>query len=399
MSLDSQQASTSGLKRTPLHHLHVELGARLVPFAGYEMPINFPDGILKEHLHTRAAAGLFDVSHMGQLALQSRSQGLESAAHALETLLPVDLLTLDEGRQRYALFTNSAGGILDDLMVANRGDHFFLVVNASRKEADEAHLQTSLSNSCIVEHLGDRALLALQGPLSESVLKRWCPDVASMRFMDVRALAIHGRNCIVSRSGYTGEDGFEISVSAAEADSLAREILAHPQVAPIGLGARDSLRIEAGLCLYGSDLDANTTPVEARLEWAIAKSRRAGGSRAGGFPGADVILRQLAVGAARRRVGLRSKDRTPVRAGARLYRDEISQAPVGQVTSGGFGPTVNAPVAMGYVVRSESEPGNTLFADVRGKRVPVAVSEFPFVEPNYKRSAPAPPYPRRGREG
>jgi aminomethyltransferase len=208
-----------------------------------------------------------------------------------------------------------------------------------------------------------------------------------------------GTNCIVSRSGYTGEDGFEISVPAAAADSLAREILAQPEVAPIGLGARDSLRLEAGLCLYGSDLDANTTPVEASLEWAIAKSRRAGGSREGGFPGADVILRQLAVGSVRRRVGLRSKDRTPVRAGAELYCDEASQAPVGQVTSGGFGPSVNAPVAMGYVVRSELEPGTTLCADVRGKRVPVAVSELPFVEPNYKRSAPTLPLPKRRKEG
>jgi aminomethyltransferase len=300
--------------------------------------------------------------------------------------MPVDLLALGEGRQRYALLTNPAGSILDDLMVANRGDHFLLVVNASRKEADETHLRSSLSNSCTIEHLDDRALLALQGPLSEAVLRQWCPDVASMHFMDVRALSLLGTNCIVSRSGYTGEDGFEISVAAAEADRLAREILADPQVAPVGLGARDSLRLEAGLCLYGADLDASTTPVEAKLEWAIAKSRRAGGSREGGFPGADVILRQLAGGDARRRVGLRSKDRTPVRAGANLHRDEVSQAPVGRVTSGGFGPSVNAPVAMGYVVRSESEPGTVLFADVRGKRVPVAVSELPFVEANYKRS-------------
>jgi aminomethyltransferase len=349
------------------------------------MPIHFPAGILKEHLHTRAAAGLFDVSHMGQLAVRPRSRSLDNAARALENLMPVDLLALGEGRQRYALLTNSAGGILDDLMVANRGDHFLLVVNASRKEADETHLRSSLSNSCTIEHLDDRALLALQGPLSEAVLKRWCPDVASMHFMAVRALALLGTNCIVSRSGYTGEDGFEISVAAAEADRLAREMLADPQVAPVGLGARDSLRLEAGLCLYGADLDASTTPVEAGLEWAIAKSRRAGGSREGGFPGADAILRQLAGGGARRRVGLRSKDRTPVRAGADLHRDQDSQAPVGRVTSGGFGPSVNAPVAMGYVVRSESAPGTVLFADVRGKRVPVAVSELPFVEANYKR--------------
>jgi aminomethyltransferase len=383
MSSESQPTASAGLKRTPLHHLHVELGARLAPFAGYEMPINFPNGILKEHLHTRSAAGLFDVSHMGQLAV--RADGRESAARALETLLPVDLVDLDEGRQRYALFTNPRGGILDDLMIANRGDHFLLVVNASRKEADEAHLRQSLARRCVIENLDDRALLALQGPLAESALLRLCPDAASMRFMDVRALSILGAACIVFRSGYTGEDGFEISVPAAKAEALARKILENPQVAPIGLGARDSLRLEAGLCLYGCDLDSSTTPVEARLEWAIQPSRRQGGSRAGGFPGAEVILRQLADGSARRRVGLRSKDRTPVRGGCKLYRDEAAQMPVGQVTSGGFGPSVNAPVAMGYVASEAAIPGNTLFADVRGKRVPVAVSELPFIRPNYKR--------------
>jgi aminomethyltransferase len=349
------------------------------------MPINFPNGILKEHLHTRAAAGLFDVSHMGQLAVYSRSAGGESTARALETLAPVDLLGLGEGQQRYALFTNSSGGVLDDLMITNRGDHFLLVVNASRKDADEAHMRNSLSNSCVIERLDDRALLALQGPLAESVLVRLCSAVASMRFMDVRDLSILGMDCIVSRSGYTGEDGFEISLPATGAEFLARKFLESPKVAPIGLGARDSLRLEAGLCLYGSDLDPNTTPVEARLEWAVQNSRRRGGPREGGFPGADVILRQLAEGSARQRVGLRSKDRTPVRSGCKLYQDEEATTPVGQVTSGGFGPSVNAPVAMGYVVRDQSRPGNTLLADVRGKRVPVAVSELPFVKPNYKR--------------
>lgn len=385
MSSDSQLTVSSELKRTPLHGLHVELGARLSAFAGYEMPINFPSGILKEHRHTRAAAGLFDVSHMGQVAVRSRSEGGESAARALEALAPVDLLGLGEGRQRYALFTNSFGGVLDDLMITNRGDHFLLVVNASRKDADEGHLRSSLSNSCVIERLDDQALLALQGPLAESVLARLCPNVASMRFMDARMLPILGVDCIVFRSGYTGEDGFEISVPAREAESLARVFLEDPKVAPVGLGARDSLRLEAGLCLYGSDLDANTTPVEAGLEWAVQNSRRQGGSREGGFLGADVILQQLAEGSARRRVGLRSKDRTPIRGGCKLYHDEKSQAPIGQVTSGGFGPTINAPAAMGYVVTAESGPGNILFADVRDKRIPVVVSELPFVKPNYKR--------------
>jgi aminomethyltransferase len=383
MSLDLQPTASSGLKRTPLHHLHVELGARLAPFAGYEMPINFPNGILREHLHTRAAAGLFDVSHMGQLTV--RSSGGESAAHALEALMPVDLLNLGEGCQRYALLTNSRGGILDDLMIANRGDHLLLVVNASRKDADEAHLRSSLPNGCAVERLDDRALLALQGPFAETTLMKCCPGVAAMRFMDVRSLPILGMDCVVSRSGYTGEDGFEISVPASGAEFLARKLLENPEVAPIGLGARDSLRLEAGLCLYGCDLDANTTPVEASLAWAVQKSRRRGGAREGGFPGADIILQQLAEGSCRQRVGLRSKDRTLVRGGCKLYRDEEATTPIGQVTSGGFGPSVNAPVAMGYVVSAESRPGTILLAEVRGKRVPVAVSELPFVKLNYKR--------------
>jgi aminomethyltransferase len=383
MSLDLQPTASPGLKRTPLHHLHVELGARLAPFAGYEMPINFPNGILREHLHTRAAAGLFDVSHMGQLIV--RSSGGDSAARALEALMPVDLLDLGEGRQRYALLTNSRGGILDDLMIANRGDHLLLVVNASRKDADEAHLRSLLPGGRTVERLDDRALLALQGPLAETALMQCCPGVAAMRFMDVRSLSILGMDCIVSRSGYTGEDGFEISVPASGAEFLARKLLENPEVAPIGLGARDSLRLEAGLCLYGCDIDANTTPVEARLEWAIQKSRRRGGAREGGFPGADIILQQLAAGSSRRRVGLRSKDRTPVRGGCKLYQDEEATTLVGLVTSGGFGPSINAPVAMGYVASAEARPDTILLAEVRGKRIPVAVSELPFIKPNYKR--------------
>jgi aminomethyltransferase len=385
MSSHLQPTASLGLKRTPLHSLHVELGARFVPFAGYEMPINFRSGILKEHLHARVAAGLFDVSHMGQLAVYPRAHGAENAARALERLMPVDVLGLAQGRQRYALLTNSAGGILDDLMIANRGDHFALVVNAACKDADEAHLRASISDRCIIERLDDRALLALQGPLAQSVLARFSPDVVSMRFMDMRTLAILGVDCAVSRSGYTGEDGFEISVPGAQAPALARALLEDPNVAPIGLGARDSLRLEAGLCLYGCDLDAGTTPVEAGLEWAIQKSRRKGGVREGGFPGADVILAQLASGTARRRVGLRSKERTPVRGGASLYPDAETQTPLGHVTSGGFGPTVNAPVAMGYVASAAAEPGTGLFADVRGKRVPVEVSGLPFVELRYQR--------------
>ena len=375
---------SSTLKRTPLHDLHVELGARLAPFAGYEMPINFKDGVLKEHLHTRAAAGLFDVSHMGQLVVRSPSQGIRQAACALEALVPVDVLDLPRGRQRYALFTNSTGGVIDDLMIANLGEYFMLIANASRKEEDEEHLRAALIG-CELDRLHDRALLALQGPKAEQVLGHFAPEVAAMDFMDVRLVSILGEGCVVSRSGYTGEDGFEISISAANAQTLARKLLDHPDVAPVGLWARDSLRLEAGLCLYGCELDASITPVEAALEWAIQKCRRQGGRREGGFPGADVILGQLASGTQRRRVGLRSKERTPVRAGSALYHDEQSQTPLGKVTSGGFGPTVNAPVAMGYVASAASNPGTTLFAEVRGRRVPVEVGTFPFVPLHYKR--------------
>ncbi len=389
MSVQAQPGTSPTLKRTPLHELHAELGARFVAFAGYEMPMNFESGILREHLHTRAAAGLFDVSHMGQLAIFPRTGSMEDAARALESLAPVDVAALAEGRQRYALLTNSAGGILDDLMIGNRGDHFTLVVNANRKDADEAHLRAAILRDCIIKPLDDRALLALQGPVAETLLARLAPAVASMRFMDVRTLTILDSECFVSRSGYTGEDGFEISVPAEKAQLLARKLLSDPNVAPIGLGARDSLRLEAGLCLYGSDIDASTTPVEASLDWAIPKARRSGGVRAGAFPGAEVILAQLAAGTVRRRVGLRSRERTPVRAGSSIFDSQAAKTPAGEVTSGGFGPTVNAPVAMGYVASEAARPGTVLFADVRSRRVPVEVSELPFVPLNYKRATRA----------
>jgi len=385
MSSLLQPAASPQLKRTPLYDLHAELGARFVPFAGYEMPVNFPAGILKEHLHTRAAAGLFDVSHMGQLAVYPRARDMAEAARTLEGLLPVDVLDLRQGRQRYALFTSSAGGILDDLMIAKYADRFVLVVNASRKELDEAHLRAAVSDRCIIERLDDRALLALQGPLAQPVLARLAPDIASLRFMDVGRLSVLGADCLVSRSGYTGEDGYEISAPITHAQSLARALLEDSNVAPIGLGARDTLRLEAGLCLYGCDLDEDTTPVEAGLDWVIAKPRRRGGTREDGFPGADVILSQLAEGSSRRRVGLRSKERTPVRGGSILYAEASGQTAVGRVTSGGFGPTVNAPVAMGYVAQAASRPGTLLFAEVRGRRVPVEVTALPFVKLNYRR--------------
>jgi len=381
----SQAEPKGPLLRTPLHRLHVELGARMVPFAGYDMPLQYEHGILREHLHTRSATGLFDVSHMGQLALRAHTNVLADAAIALETLVPVNIVGLASGRQRYAIFTNSEAGILDDLMVANRGDHLFVVVNAACKAADEAHLRSNLADSCRIETLADRALLALQGPEAEAVLVRLAPEVASMRFMDVRTLKLLGIDCEISRSGYTGEDGFEISVPASHAETLARVILDNPSAAPIGLGARDSLRLEAGLCLYGADIDLITSPVEAALEWAIQSVRRPGGVRAGGYPGANIIGRQLAAGAARRRVGLRPEGRAPVRAGAKLFRDAGLAVPAGVVTSGVFGPSVDAPVAMGYVDIASAETGASLYADLRGKPISVRVSELPFVPSRYKR--------------
>ena len=289
----ARDSETSSLKRTPLYALHLARGARMVPFAGYEMPVQYASGVMKEHLHTRSHAGLFDVSHMGQIALHAKSGQVEDAAAALERLVPQDIVSVAPGRQRYAQFTNDSGGILDDLMVANFGEHLFLVVNASCKAEDEAHLRAHLSDACIIEPLPDRALLALQGPKAESVLAKFCAGVAAMRFMDAGPRRVDGIDCFVSRSGYTGEDGFEISVPADRAEALAAALLDDSDVLPIGLGARDSLRLEAGLCLYGHDIDATTTPAEAALQWSIQKSRRNGGARAGGFPGADVILDQL----------------------------------------------------------------------------------------------------------
>jgi aminomethyltransferase len=375
----------TALKRTPLQALHVSLGGKMVPFAGYEMPVQYTPGVLREHLHTRAAAGLFDVSHMGQIAVGAKSGRIEDAALALERLVPQDVVGIAPGRQRYAQFTNDDGGILDDLMVANFGEYLFLVVNAACKNADEAHLRERLSDVCSIEPLGDRALLALQGPKAEAVLAKLCAEVSAMRFMDSGPRKVAGFDCFVSRSGYTGEDGFEISVPAEHAEQLAKLLLVNSDVVPIGLGARDSLRLEAGLCLYGHDIDTTTTPVEAALEWSIQKSRRSGGTRAGGFPGAQKILAQFADGATRRRVGLRPQGRAPVREGAVLFADAASSEPIGTVTSGGFGPSLNAPVAMGYVPASHAATGTLVFAEVRGQRLPLRVAATPFVPNTYKR--------------
>jgi aminomethyltransferase len=377
--------SEAALERTPLHALHLRLGARMVPFAGYEMPVSFPAGLLKEHLHVRAAAGLFDVSHMGQIALAPRTGEIGEVAEALERLVPVDIVGLKPGRQRYALFTGEDGGVLDDLMVARLDDRLVLVVNAAVKAEDEARLRAGLPEDIEVRVI-DRALLALQGPDAESALARLAPEVCEMRFMDVRETEILGARCLVARSGYTGEDGFEISIPNERAEEIAEALLADGAVEPIGLGARDSLRLEAGLCLYGADMDPGVTPIEAALGWAISPVRRAGGARAGGFPGAGRILSEMAEGPARRRVGLLPEGRAPVRAGATLFAAEGGGAPVGTVTSGGFGPSLNGPVAMGYLPASLAAPGVRVFAEVRGKRLAALVVPLPFVPAGFKRS-------------
>ncbi len=370
-------ADTS-LLRTPLFKLHQELGAKIVPFAGYEMPVQYPLGIKKEHLHTRTKAGLFDVSHMGQVILR----GAEAAA-ALEKLVPVDIIGLGEMRQRYALFTNEQGGVMDDLMVTNAGDHLFLVVNAACKQQDIEHLSNHLAGECEIEVLQDRALLALQGPNAAEVLANLAPESSQMVFMTAKTLMLDGVECFVTRSGYTGEDGFEISVPNEHAEALARTLLADDNVEPIGLGARDSLRLEAGLCLYGHDLSNEITPVEANLLWALSKPRRAGGEREGGYIGAAKILEQIEHGVARKRVGIQALGKMPVRDGAELV-DEADKV-IGVVTSGGFGPSFGGPIAMGYVPTEMAEEGIELNALVRNKKVPVKVVKLPFVKQNYYR--------------
>jgi glycine cleavage system T protein (aminomethyltransferase) len=379
------RSSPQSLKRTALHALHVASGGKMVPFAGYDMPVQYVAGVLKEHLHTRASAGLFDVSHMGQIVLRPQSGRVSDAAMALERLVPQDIVAVAPGRQRYAQLTDERGGILDDLMVANFGDYLFLVVNAACKAADEAHMRNCLSDVCVIEPLPDRALIALQGPKAESVLAKFSGEVSSMRFMDAGPRQVGGIDCFVSRSGYTGEDGFEISIPVEAAERLTRDLLADDNVLLVGLGARDSLRLEAGLCLYGHDIDTSTTPVEGALEWSIQKSRRSGGARPGGFPGADLILNQLEQGSARRRVGLRPQGRAPVREGALLFADAVSSESIGKVTSGGFGPSLNKPIAMGYLPSPQTATGGLVFAEVRGQRLPLTVSPMPFVPNTYKR--------------
>ncbi len=371
------------LAQTPLHDLHAELGAKMVPFAGYAMPVQYPMGVMKEHLHCRTQAGLFDVSHMGQVWIDGPDW--DAVARGFERLVPQDVLGLEDGRQRYGFFTNDAGGIEDDLMFARIGGRLFVVVNAACKADDIARMSNVLEPELSVVPVTDRALIALQGPEAETALARLDPRCREMRFMDVATLELSGHAAWVSRSGYTGEDGFEISVPEQGAEAVCRDLLEMDEVAPVGLGARDSLRLEAGLCLYGQDIDADTTPVEAALSWAIQKIRRSGGAREGGFPGADTILKQLSDGTTRRRVGLKPEGRAPMREGVPIFAEDTGGEPIGQVTSGGFGPTVGGPVAMGYLPVELAKPGTPLWGEVRGKRMPVEAVTLPFVHPNFKR--------------
>jgi len=382
---------TATLLKTPLYDLHVELGARMVPFAGYSMPVQYPAGLMAEHRHTREAAGLFDISHMGQLRLSG-----PDAAAAFETLMPVDVIGLPVGKQRYGLLLNDAGGILDDLMFFRESDDaLFVIVNGACKVDDIAHITAKIGERCSVQPLSDRALLALQGPQAATTLAALSPGIERYVFMTGGDVKIGGIDAFVTRSGYTGEDGFEISVAGADADALARLLLAQATVKPVGLGARNSLRLEAGLCLYGSDLDTTTTPVEASLNWAIQKVRRTGGAREGGFPGAEKVLAQLAVATedaagladhatlTRKRVGLVALERVPVRDGTLL--ESFEGHAIGQVTSGLLGPTADRPIAMGYVATAFSAPGTRLQAIVRGKPVPMEITTLPFVPTRYYR--------------
>ena len=381
---DDASGNPAALLKTPLHDLHVALGARMVPFAGYSMPVQYPAGLMAEHLHTRAAAGLFDVSHMGQLRIAG-----SDATTALESLMPMDVIGLAVGKQRYGLLLNDDGGIIDDLMLCNRdcrnGGDIFIIVNGACKAGDIAHIQAKIGDRCSVISMPDMALLALQGPLAVTALQRLCSGVEQLVFMTGGRFIIAGCDCFVTRSGYTGEDGFEISVPAAQADVLARVLLAQPEVKPAGLGARNSLRLEAGLCLYGNDIDATTTPVEASLNWAIQKVRRSGGARAGGFPGAEKILAQLANPSIlqRKRVGLIALERIPVRDHTELQSTD--GVPIGEVTSGLLGPSINQPIALGYVKPEFAAVGTRVNALVRGKRVPMEVTATPFVPARYHR--------------
>jgi aminomethyltransferase len=386
MMQSSASPAETALKRTPLHGLHLELGAKMVPFAGYEMPVSYPAGVLKEHLHTREAAGLFDVSHMGQAFLIGHDHATTAAA--LEALVPGDMAGLAPGRQRYTLLTSEAGGIIDDLMVtrpaaSGEDGRLMLVVNAARKAVDYAHIAAQVPQGVMLAAIDDRALIALQGPLAASVMAELCPKAAQLGFMTARQAELAGIACHVSRSGYTGEDGFEISLPADEAEKAVRALLAHPAVKPIGLGARDTLRLEAGLCLYGHDIDETTSPAEADLLWSVAKRRR----EEGGFPGAERLQQEVAEGPHRRRVGLKLQGRAPAREGSEIMG--TGGAVIGKVTSGSFAPSVGGPIAMGYVEIAAASVGTPVGIVIRGTPHPATVVSMPFVPHRYHRKTPS----------
>jgi|TARA_B110000438_G_scaffold88753_1_gene88240 aminomethyltransferase len=373
------------LKRTRLYDYHIANSAKMVPFAGYEMPVQYNLGVMKEHLHTRMAAGLFDVSHMGQILVYPKSGVIADAALAIETLVPVSISSLKSGRQRYAMFTNDNGGILDDLMIANRGDHLFIVVNASCKDGDFQHLKNNLGSDFQIDMVEDRSLIALQGPLAEKVLSKLNPTVKELKFMDSVTAKLLDTECWISRSGYTGEDGYEISIPNNAVDEIVQLLSQDINVEPIGLGARDSLRLEAGLCLYGHDIDTNTSPIEGNLNWAIQKIRRTGGERAGGFPGANRILRELEVGPSKKRVGILPDGRAPMREGTILYGSDNRNDPIGKVTSGAFGPSIQKSMSMGYVLKEYTGLETIIYGDVRGKLLAARVTSIPFKKSNYKK--------------
>ena len=376
-----EAAPPEPLRKTLLHALHIARGGRMVPFAGYEMPVQYADGIIAEHNHVRSAAGLFDVSHMGQAFLVGADH--ETVARALETLVPADIVNLAPGRQRYTQFIDEAGGILDDLMVTRSADPdedgvLFLVVNAATKEADYAHMSARLPAGVRLIRADHRALVAVQGPMARQAVGRHCPEAVPMAFMSAITTRFDGIDCHISRSGYTGEDGYEISCKATRVRAIAERLLSEPSVKLIGLGARDSLRLEAGLCLYGHDIDTTTSPVEAALTWSIQKRRRA----EGGFPGAERIQREIADGPARLRVGIKPEGRAPAREGTEITLDDAS---IGKITSGGFGPSVNGPIAMGYVEARYAAPNMAVMLTVRGKPMPARVATLPFVPHKYVR--------------
>lgn len=368
------------LHKTALFQLHVDAGARMVPFAGYDMPVQYPSGIIKEHLHTRKKAGLFDVSHMGQITVKGNN-----VAQLLETLMPVDIVGLAPGKQRYGIFLNEQGGVIDDLMISTVSEtEIKLVVNAACKHNDFKHLTAKLGDQLDISLADDKSLLALQGPVSKFVLERLGHDLSNLNFMDVTTLEIDGMRCNMSRSGYTGEDGFEISVDDVNAEALAKILLNDDDVEWVGLGARDSLRLEAGLCLYGHDMDEQTTPIEANLLWAISKIRRSDGERSGGFPGADVILPQIPKNVDKILVGLKPHGRAPIREGAII--EDPSGNEIGTVTSGGFSPSLGHPICIGYIGIEHNQENSKLNAVVRDKRLPVSVTKLPFVQRQYYRT-------------